>query len=86
MIEPHAPPCSGGKLSDQEVSSWRPTEECICLRCGGSAFRMPLRIRDMPLNWFVRIKRFRCREMGCQWRGNLRARDHPTVPGSSGWR
>ncbi len=51
------------------------TDEYTCPLCGlpGLA-RIPRRFIDHILGLFVRQRRFRCTQPGCQWQGNLRRR------------
>jgi hypothetical protein len=46
-----------------------------CPRCGRPGLaRVPRRFVDHLLNLFVRVKRYRCSHVGCDWEGNLRAK------------
>ena len=46
-----------------------------CPICGQSGLvRIRRRFIDRILNLFVRQRRFRCTQPGCQWQGNLRRR------------
>lgn len=46
-----------------------------CPRCGGPGLaRVPRRFVDHLLNLFMRIRRYRCSHVGCDWEGNLRAK------------
>ena len=40
-----------------------------CPRCGGQLTRIHRRRIDRLLNWFVPLRRFRCKNEECAWRG-----------------
>ncbi|MBI3430960.1 MAG: hypothetical protein HY018_01955 [Hydrogenophilales bacterium] len=54
-----------------------------CPICGQSGLiRIRRRFIDRILNLFVRQRRFRCTQPGCQWQGNLRRKRSPAHPGA----
>jgi hypothetical protein len=44
-----------------------------CPRCGGKLHRIHRRLRDRALNVYVPVRRYRCSQADCTWRG-LRVR------------
>ena len=54
-----------------------------CPICGQSGLvRIRRRFIDRILNLFVRQRRFRCTQPGCQWQGNLRRKRSYEHPGA----
>ena len=49
----------------------------VCPRCQGSVYRIPRRFIDLLITLLIPVRRYRCREMGCSWEGNVRI---PTQP------
>jgi hypothetical protein len=43
--------------------------ELRCPRCGSDLNRIRRRKRDRALNLFLPVKRYRCRNRDCQWKG-----------------
>jgi hypothetical protein len=48
-----------------------------CPRCNGAVYRVPRRFIDRCVSLFKPVHRYRCSEMGCQWEGNLPAKQGP---------
>jgi hypothetical protein len=54
-----------------------------CPICGQFGLvRIRRRFIDRILNLFIRQRRFRCTQPGCQWQGNLRKKRSHEHPGS----
>lgn len=43
-----------------------------CPRCNGATNPIARRFVDLLTSIFVPVRRYRCREMRCDWEGNLR--------------
>lgn len=46
----------------------------VCPHCGGDLTRIRRRAVDHVLSVLLPVRRFRCRDFGCIWVGNVRAR------------
>lgn len=52
-----------------------------CPRCNRPACRIQRRLVDRLISYFVPVRRYRCRSMGCGWEGNLREQHYfPAEP------
>lgn len=49
----------------------------VCPRCNSTVYRVPRRFVDRLLSAFMRVFRYRCDAMGCNWEGNLRVTGRP---------
>lgn len=62
-------------MTNHDYSTQDNPDPHCCPRCGGQEVRrVPRRFVDHLLNFFVRIRRYRCSHVGCEWEGNLRAK------------
>ena len=52
----------------------RSAEKHTCPLCAAYLMRVPRRGIDRLLSLFVRVYRYRCPIVSCQWEGNLRVR------------
>lgn len=43
-----------------------------CPRCSGETDRIPRRTLDFMVSVLVRVRRYRCMSLGCNWEGMLR--------------
>lgn len=51
--------------------------DAVCPRCNCTVYRVPRRFVDRLLSPFMRIFRYRCDAMDCNWEGNLRVTRRP---------
>ena len=60
------------RLPDQPLTDYTGQNRHVCPKCHGHLSRIPRRVIDHMLSFFVPIQRYRCATFACQWEGNVR--------------